>query len=75
MVASLLISLAQQFMPLNINDTNTTSQILQLFPEIQEHYGDSIEATLEINLTEESGDVIRLNNLTGIEVGKSANKL
>jgi hypothetical protein len=62
-------------MPLNINDTNTTSQILQLFPEIQEHYGDSIEATLEINLTEESGDVIRLNNLTGIEVGKGANKL
>jgi hypothetical protein len=75
MVASLLISLAQQYMPLNINDTNTTSQILQLFPEIQEHYGDSIEATLEINLTEESGDVIRLNNLTGIEVGKGANKL
>lgn len=75
MVASLLISLAQQYMPLNINDTNTTSQILQLFPEIQEHYGDSIEATLEINLTEESGDVISLNNLTGIEVGKGANKL
>jgi len=62
-------------MPLNINDTNTTSQILQLFPEIQEHYGDSIEAALEINLTGESGDVIRLNNLTGIEVGKGENKL
>ena len=62
-------------MPLNINDTNTTSQILQLFPEIQEHYGDLIEAALEINLTGESGDVIRLSNLTGIEVGKGADKL
>ena len=62
-------------MPLNINDTNTTSQILQLFPEIQEHYGDLIEAALEINLTGESGDVIHLSNLTGIEVGKGANKL
>ena len=62
-------------MPLDINDTSTTSQILQLFPEIQEHYGDSIEASLEINLTGESGDVIRLSNLTGIEVGKGNSKL
>ena len=75
MVASLLVSVAQSYLPLDINDANTTSQILQLFPEIQEHYGDSIETTLEINLSGESGDVIRLSNLTGIEIGKGENKL
>lgn len=75
MIASLLISLAQSYMPLDINDTNATSQILQLFPEIQAYYGESIEANLEINLTGESGEVIRVNNLTGIEVGKADNKL
>ena len=75
MIASLLISLSQSYLPLNVNDTNTTSQILQLFPEIQNHYGDSIEASLEINLTGESGEVIRVNSLTGIEVGKGDEKL
>lgn len=70
MVGSLLISLAKQYMPISIKDTNTTSEILQLFPEITEHYGDTIETDLEINFPEESGEVFRLSNLTGIEIGK-----
>jgi hypothetical protein len=75
MIASLLIALTQDHMPLDIYDVNTTNQILQLFPEIQEHYGDSIQTDLDINLSGDSGDVLRVNQYTGIEIGKGAEKL
>ncbi len=75
MIASLLIALTQDHMPLDIYDTNTTNQILQLFPEIKEHYGDSIQTDLDINLSGDSGDVLRINQYAGIEIGKGAEKL
>lgn len=75
MIASLLVPLLQEQMPLEIFDQNTTSQILQLFPEIQFHYGESIQTDLDINISGESGDVLRINQLSGIEIGKGAEKL
>ena len=75
MISSLLIALVQDNMPLDITDANTTSQILMLFPEIQEHYGDSVQTELEIDITGQSGDVLQINQLTGMEIGKGADKL
>ena len=60
----------EKFLPMRVNDTETASQILQLFPEIQSHYGDSIETYLSIDLSADE-DFLSFRNQTGVEVGLS----
>jgi hypothetical protein len=71
MISSLAIAMGQKYFPMTINDANATIQILQLFPEIKEHYGESIKADLDIDLTASSGDLLAFNQHAGIEIGKN----
>jgi len=71
MLSSLVTALSQEYLPLTIDDQNLTSQILQLFPEIEEYYGETIKTDLDVNLAANSGDYLTLNQYTGIEIGKN----
>lgn len=61
MLASLMMVVEQEALPARLNDTNTTNQILQLFPEIQYHYGDSLEGEVYLDLSVKSGDFLTLS--------------
>lgn len=71
MFASLAIALGKDYFPMTVNDTNATGQILQLFPEIKHHYGETIVADLDIDISASSGDFLTFNNHSGIEIGKN----
>ena len=71
MLASLVIAVAKTNLPITINDANLTSQILQLFPEIEEHYGDTIKTDLDIDINSQNGDFLNFNQVSGIEIGKN----
>jgi len=71
MLGSLMMAISHEYLPYTVNRTNLTSQILQLFPEINDHYGKSIITDLDIDITSESGDFLTLDNTTGIEIGKN----
>lgn len=73
MLASLVMALEQEVLPARLNDTNTTNQILQLFPEIKYYYGSTIETELYVDLTVSSGDFLSLSSISGIEIGKKEN--
>ena len=47
---SLFYALDQKYMPLHINSTNVTSQLLTLFPEIRGYYGEQVFLDLDIFL-------------------------
>jgi hypothetical protein len=61
MLASLMMVAEQEILPARLNDTNTTNQILQLFPEIQYHYGDSLVSEVYVDLTVQSGGFLTLS--------------
>jgi hypothetical protein len=71
MLASLMMVVEQEALPARLNDTNTTNQILQLFPEIKYHYGETIETQLFVDLSVQSGDFLTVSALSGIEIGKN----
>lgn len=71
MVSSLFQALDQEFMPLRIDDQNTTKMILQLFPEIQYYYGDNMQVSLFVNLTAENTNFISMSKNSGIDLGKN----
>lgn len=73
MLASLFFSVDEEIMPILINDTATTNQLLQLFPEIKEHYGPDLVAELLVILDTKSGDFLTLSKTNGIEIGKTEN--
>lgn len=64
------MSLEQEIMPLRVNDSSAANQILQLFPEIKYHYGESVESELYVDLIAGSGDFLTLSQYTGMEIGK-----
>lgn len=70
MLSSLFIAADQEFMPILVKDQGAAAQILQLFPEIKYHYGDSIETEIYFDLSVGSGDFLSVNQYSGIEVGK-----
>lgn len=71
MLASLIIAVAKTNLPITIDDANLTSQILQLFPEIEEHYGPTIKTDLDIDVNSHNGDFLNFNQYSGIEIGKN----
>ena len=71
MIASLVLALAAENLPITVNNTNLTGQILQLFPEIEEYYGETIKTDLDISINSNSGDFLTLNQYAGIEIGKN----
>ncbi|TNV80189.1 hypothetical protein FGO68_gene15348 [Halteria grandinella] len=70
MLASLMMVLEQEILPVRLNDTNTTNQILQLFPEIQYHYGESLVSEVYVDLTVQSGGFLTLSQASGMMIGK-----
>jgi hypothetical protein len=60
-IASLLIGVMEEFMPYEIKDGNVTSEILQLFPEIGDYYGESITTDLLVNVYAPSGEFLSIN--------------
>lgn len=67
---SLFYALDQKYLPLHINSTNETSQLLTLFPEIRAYYGEQVFLDLDIFLKSDAPDLITLRKDTGIEIGK-----
>lgn len=57
-------------MPIKINDTSVTSQILTLFPEIKMYYGNDVFVEIDVIISSDSGDFLSLSKEKGIEIGK-----
>jgi hypothetical protein len=71
MVASLFMAVEQEILPLKVNDTATAGLLLQLFPEIKNHYGADVETELFLDMSVQSGDFLTVSRYTGIEIGKN----
>ena len=73
MLSSLFFAVSKKLFPLSINDTATTAQLLQLFPEIKEHYGKDLVMELQVvfDTSCSNGDFLRLSKANGIEIGQA----
>lgn len=67
---SLLYDLSDSYMPLMLNSTGISAQLLQLFPEMKLHYGADVNLELGVRLAEDSTDqAIQFSKDRGIVFG------
>lgn len=71
LVQSLMMAVYQEYLPLKVNDTNTTALVLQLFPEIKYNYGEELLTELYLDTQVESPEFLTLSQFDGIELGKN----
>jgi hypothetical protein len=71
-LGSLFFAVSEALFPLKVNNTNVTSQFLQFFFEIKNHYGHNMTAELEITVIADNGEFISINKSAGFEIGKKS---
>ena len=72
MLGSMFFAVCEGLFPMKLNNTNVTSQLLNTFYEIKDHYGAAMTAELEFNVLSNDGNFISINKSAGFEVGKQS---
>lgn len=71
-----LVSVANaQLFPLTITDKSVTSQLLQVFFEFKDHYGQDVELALVVNYNQTSAKPVQFDKTDGILLGGEGNDL
>ena len=52
-----------------VADPDLQAQLMQIFYELEDHYGKDLKMTLDVSFVKKDGEAIKFNTATGVEIG------